>query len=41
VVKAAMPFVGVLMLFLVMVTYIPWISTALPYALMGPELVIK
>ena len=41
VVKAAMPFVGVLMIFLIIVTYVPWLSTALPYALMGPELVIK
>jgi C4-dicarboxylate transporter DctM subunit len=41
VVKAAMPFVGVLMVFLVIITYVPWISTVLPYALMGPELVIK
>ena len=39
VVKAAMPFVGVLMIFLVLVTYIPAISIALPYAIMGPELV--
>ena len=41
VVKAAMPFVGVLMIFLIIVTYVTWLSTALPYALMGPELVIK
>jgi C4-dicarboxylate transporter DctM subunit len=39
VVRAAMPFVGVLMVFLILVTYVPWISTALPYAMMGPELV--
>lgn len=39
VVKAAMPFVLVLMLFLVLVTYIPWLSTALPYSIMGPEIV--
>lgn len=41
VVKAALPLVGVLRLFLILVTYVPWLSTALPYALMGPELVIK
>ena len=41
VVKAALPLVGVLRLFLILVTYVPWLSTAVPYALMGPELVIK
>lgn len=39
VVKAAMPFVLVLMLFLVIVTYVPQLSTMLPYSLMGPEIV--
>jgi len=39
VVKAAMPFMLVLMLFLVFVTYIPALSTALPYAIMGPEII--
>ncbi|MCW9048952.1 MAG: TRAP transporter large permease [Deltaproteobacteria bacterium] len=41
VVRAAMPFVMVLMLFLILVTYIPWLSTSLPYAMMGPELITK
>ncbi|MEJ2490322.1 MAG: TRAP transporter large permease subunit [Desulfuromonadales bacterium] len=41
VVRAAMPFVLVLMLFLVLVTYIPWLSTSLPYAIMGPEIIAK
>lgn len=41
VVKAAMPFVGVLFVFLIIVTYIPSISTWLPYSIMGPELVTK
>ena len=41
VVKAALPFLAVLFVFLIMVTYIPWISTALPNAVMGPELIIK
>ena len=40
VVKAALPFVAVLMVFLIIVTYTPWLSTWLPYSLMGPELVI-
>ncbi|WP_428241484.1 TRAP transporter large permease [Gynuella sp.] len=39
VVRAAMPFVLVLMLFLILVTYIPWLSTLLPYSIMGPEIV--
>ncbi len=39
VVKAAMPFVLVLMLFLVIVTYFPAMSTFIPYSLMGPEVV--
>ncbi|NRA19716.1 MAG: TRAP transporter large permease [Oceanospirillaceae bacterium] len=39
VVKAAMPFMLVLMLFLVIVTYVPWLSTALPYSIMGPEII--
>ena len=39
VVKAALPFVAILFVFLILVTYVPWISTALPTALMGPEIV--
>ncbi|KUO58631.1 MAG: C4-dicarboxylate ABC transporter [Alphaproteobacteria bacterium BRH_c36] len=41
VVIAAAPFVAVLFVFLIIVTYVPWLSTALPYALMGPELITK
>lgn len=41
VVRAAMPFVGVLFIFLILVTYIPAMSTWLPYSLMGPEIVTK
>ena len=37
VVKAALPFAAVLFLFLILVTYVPIISTWLPYSLMGPE----
>jgi C4-dicarboxylate transporter DctM subunit len=40
-VKAAMPFVGVLFVFLILVTYIPVLSTWLPYSIMGPEIIIK
>ena len=41
VVRAAMPFVGVLFLFLIIVTYMPAMSTWLPYSLMGPEIVTR
>ena len=41
VVKAAAPWVGIMFLFLIMVTYIPTISTWLPTMMMGPELIIK
>ena len=41
VVRAALPFVGVLMIFLILVTYVPWLSTALPTALMGPEVITR
>jgi len=41
VVKAAMPWVGILMVFLIMVTYIPFISTFLPTLMMGPEIVTQ
>ncbi|OXT00344.1 C4-dicarboxylate ABC transporter [Notoacmeibacter marinus] len=39
VVRAALPFVGVLFIFLLLVTYVPWLSTAVPTALMGPEII--
>jgi C4-dicarboxylate transporter, DctM subunit len=41
VVRAALPFVAVLFLFLILVTYTPALSTWLPYSLMGPELVTR
>ncbi len=41
VVKAALPFVGVLFIFLILVTYIEPISTWLPTLMMGPEIVVK
>ncbi len=41
VVKASLPFLGVLFIFLIMITYIPSISTFLPNLLMGPELITK
>ena len=41
VVKAAIPFMAVLFVFLILVTYVPWLSTWLPTTLMGPELISK
>lgn len=41
VVKAALPFMAVLMVFLILVTYVPEISTFLPTLMMGPEVIIK
>ncbi len=41
VVQAALPFLAVLFVFLIMVTYIPWLSTYLPTLLMGPEIITK
>ncbi len=39
VVRAALPFLAVLFVFLIIVTYVPWISTVLPHAVMGPEII--
>ncbi|MEQ9386815.1 TRAP transporter large permease [Marinovum algicola] len=39
VVKAALPYLAVLFVFLIMVTYIPWLSTFLPTTFMGPEII--
>ncbi|MDX1780375.1 MAG: TRAP transporter large permease [Thalassovita sp.] len=41
VVRAALPFLAVLFVFLIMVTYIPWLSTWLPTTFMGPEIITK
>ncbi|MDB4558860.1 TRAP transporter large permease [Amylibacter sp.] len=41
VVRAALPFLAIMFVFLIMITYIPWISTVLPNAVMGPEVIIK
>jgi C4-dicarboxylate transporter DctM subunit len=41
VVRAALPFLAVLFVFLIMVTYIPFLSTFLPNMVMGPEIVMK
>ncbi|PIE00655.1 MAG: C4-dicarboxylate ABC transporter permease [Thiothrix nivea] len=41
VVKAAAPWLGIMFLFLIIVTYIPAISTWLPTLMMGPEIVTR
>lgn len=41
VVRAALPFVGILFIFLILVTYYPPLSTWLPTQMMGPELIIR
>ncbi len=40
VVRAAFPWLLILLLFLILITYVPWISTFLPTLLMGPETVL-
>ena len=39
VVRAAAPWLAILFVFLIMVTYIPWLSTFLPTTFMGPEII--
>jgi C4-dicarboxylate transporter, DctM subunit len=39
VVKAALPWLGILFIFLILVTYIPFLSTWLPTTFMGPEII--
>ncbi len=41
VVKAALPWVGIMFLFLIIVTYVPAVSTWLPTLLMGPEIITR
>jgi C4-dicarboxylate transporter, DctM subunit len=41
VVRASLPWLGILFLFLIIVTYVPIISTWLPTTFMGPELILK
>jgi len=41
VVKAAAPWVGIMFLFLIIVTYVPLVSTWLPTLMMGPEIITK
>lgn len=39
VVRAALPFLAIMFVFLIIITYVPWISTVLPNAVMGPEVI--
>lgn len=41
VVKAALPWLGILFCFLILITYVPWFSTFIPTALMGPEIITQ
>ena len=41
VVKAALPWVGIMFIFLILVTYVPIISTWLPTTMMGPEIITR
>lgn len=41
IVKAAAPWLAIMFLFLIIVTYVPWVSTWLPTLMMGPEIVTK
>ena len=41
VVRAALPFLAIMFVFLIIITYVPWISTVLPNAIMGPETITK
>lgn len=41
VVRAALPFLAIMFVFLILVTYVPIISTALPNAIMGPEILTR
>jgi C4-dicarboxylate transporter DctM subunit len=41
VVRAALPFLAVLFVFLILVTYVPFLSTWLPTYFMGPEIITK
>ena len=41
VVRAALPFLAVLFVFLILVTYVPVLSTFLPNSIMGPEIITQ
>jgi C4-dicarboxylate transporter DctM subunit len=41
VVRAALPWLGILFIFLILITYVPWLSTFLPTMMMGPEIITR
>ena len=41
VVRAALPWLGILFIFLIIITYVPWVSTFLPTAVLGPEIITQ
>jgi C4-dicarboxylate transporter DctM subunit len=41
VIKAALPWVAIMFVFLMIVTYVPSVSTWLPTTLMGPEVITR
>lgn len=41
VVRASLPWLAILFVFLILVTYVPFISTLLPNSIMGPEMILK
>jgi C4-dicarboxylate transporter DctM subunit len=41
VIRAALPWVAIMFLFLIIVTYLPTVSTWLPNTLMGPEIITR
>ncbi|MBB4266565.1 TRAP transporter large permease [Roseospira visakhapatnamensis] len=41
VVRAQLPFLAVSVIFLILITYVPWLSTFLPTLVMGPELITQ
>jgi C4-dicarboxylate transporter DctM subunit len=41
VVRAALPWLAIMFVFLILVTYVPWLSTFLPTLLMGPEIIVR
>ena len=41
VVRAALPFLAMQFVFLILVPYVPWISTVLPNTFMGPGIIAK
>ena len=41
VVRSALPFLAVLFVFLILITYVPFLSTFLPNLTMGPEIIVR